>query len=187
MDNTMSPPTTKDPTTQDLHTYLKDRFEKKDGVSAILDLGLLVETKFVDDGTIEAQLDKLQDIRSRCALNEITMPDWQYAAHILLKLPSNYQHVKDVFLTTGTLKDLKVAEVRARIIETEICRKAENNPAANSLSTKTSSVKKKRPAPGKLCFKCGKEGLLNSGPFRGPEGRGARLCSILPHTTLHLT
>jgi hypothetical protein len=148
----------KEPTAQQLWEYLKTKFEKKDGVSALLDLKLLTETKLVDDGQLEAQLNNLQVIRSRCAMNDIRLEDWQYAAFILIKLPETYQHIADALLAKGSTKDLKPEDVRAKILETEIRRKADADPAAHSLSAKPAAGKPKKPPPGQECFKCGKTG-----------------------------
>jgi hypothetical protein len=50
--------------------HLRSRFEKKDGVSAILDYGKLIKMRLIDDGTLEQQLNAMQDLRSKCQLNE---------------------------------------------------------------------------------------------------------------------
>ncbi|KAF9645617.1 hypothetical protein BDM02DRAFT_3119960, partial [Thelephora ganbajun] len=104
----------KDPTAKQMWEYLQSKFEKKSGVSAIIDLGLLTHTKLVDDGTLENQLNTMQDVRSRCALNEIKFEDWQYAALILLALPETYKHITDSFLATDSVKNLKPSDVRAK-------------------------------------------------------------------------
>ena len=48
----------------ELWDHLKTKFEKKDGVSAIIDWGRLTSTKLLDDGTLEDQLNALQDLQS---------------------------------------------------------------------------------------------------------------------------
>ena len=78
--------TSRDYSAKELWDYLKTKFEKKDGVSAIIDWGSLTSTKLVDDGTLEDQLNVLQDLRSKCALNDFKYEDWQFAALILLAL-----------------------------------------------------------------------------------------------------
>ena len=40
--------------------HLKGKYEKQDGVSSLLDFATLIETKLVDDGTLEAQLNALE-------------------------------------------------------------------------------------------------------------------------------
>jgi len=56
--------TYRDLNANELWDHLKTRFEKKDGVSAIIDWGRLTSTKLLDDGTLEEQLNALQDLRS---------------------------------------------------------------------------------------------------------------------------
>ena len=156
-----------DPTANNLWAYLKNKFEKVDGVSAIIDFGSLTRARLVDDGTLEAQLNILQDLRSRCALNDFKYEDWQFAALLLLALPESYSHIKDSFLTTSTPKTLKPDDIRARILETENRRKAEADPAANILSLKPNAPAKgkgvnqrsgKRPPDNRPCHNCGKAG-----------------------------
>ncbi|KAF9648212.1 hypothetical protein BDM02DRAFT_3115680 [Thelephora ganbajun] len=108
----------RDPTAKEMWEYLQSKFEKKSEVSAIIDLGLLTQTKLIDDGTLENQLNTMQDVRSRCALNEIKFEDWQYAALILLALPETYKHITDSFLATDSVKDLNPSDVRAKAQDT---------------------------------------------------------------------
>ena len=89
------------PVSQQYWDHLKGKYEKQDGASSLLDFAALVETKLVDDGTLEAQLNALEATRSRCALNKIKLEDWQYAALLLLHLPENYKHISDSFLTNN--------------------------------------------------------------------------------------
>ena len=158
IDNTVTPITSEDPNAKQLYDYLKSKFEKQSGVSTILDLATLTQTKFLDDGTLETQLNSLQELRSRCALNKIAFEDWQFAAFILIGLPESYNHIKDSFLTTGDATNLKPADVHARIIETEIRRKAESSSSANVITSSGNKQKKKLPPVGKPCFYCNKEG-----------------------------
>ena len=90
-------------TAVDYWKHLKTKFEKQDGISALLDYANLVNTKFMDDGTIEAQINALDTTRLRCALNNIKLEDWQYAAQLLIALPSDFCHIADSFLTTGKI------------------------------------------------------------------------------------
>ena len=151
----------------ELWTYLKDQFQKKDGISAIIDFGRLIHTKFNDNGTLEKQLNDLQDLRSRCALNEFTFQDWQYAAILLLALPDSFDHVKEHFLTTPDPKNLKPDAICARILEKENRKKDEADlAAANAIASKsaaaTAKAKQKkrsnRPPNDKPCFNCGNKG-----------------------------
>ena len=149
----------RDPTVKDLWEHLKLKFEKKDGVSAILDLGQLTQSKLIDNGTLKTQLNAMQDVCSQCALNDIKFEDWQYVTLILLPLPKTYKHITDSFLTTGVAKDLKPADVCAKILETKICRKADTTSTTNALLAKPAGKKKvKKPPPDQPCFKCRKTG-----------------------------
>jgi len=105
--------------------YLKAKFEKQDGVSALLNFSSLVKTELVDNGNLEAQLNTLESMRSKCALNAIKLENWQYAALLLIHLPESYRHISDSFLTTGKIDQLDTAAVTAKIIKTEIRCKAE--------------------------------------------------------------
>ena len=149
----------RDPTAKDLWEHLKLKFEKKDGVSAILDLSQLTQSKLIDGGTLKTQLNTMQDVRSQCTLNDIKFEDWQYAALILLALPETYKHITNSFLTISIAKDPKLADVHAKILETEICHKADTTSTANALLAKPTGKKKvKKPPPDQPCFKCGKMG-----------------------------
>lgn len=109
------------PTAKLYWDYLKAKLEKADGISSLLDLTALVETKFVDDSTLETQLNLLDTIRSHCVLNGITFEDWQYAALLLVKLPDTYKFISNSFLTTGQVNKLITSTITTKIIETEIC------------------------------------------------------------------
>ena len=153
--------TTRDYSAKELWDYLKTKFEKKDGVSAIIDWGGLTSTKLVDDGTLEDQLNTLQDLRSKCALNDFKYEDWQFAALILLALPESYENIKEYFLTTPTPKTLKPEEIRARILEKQNRKKGEAEAsAANIITAKPGKKKKqgKRPPDDRPCHNCGKIG-----------------------------
>jgi hypothetical protein len=154
---TTSPATTREPTSQEMWNHLKAKFEKNDGISAILDLRFLSQTKLVDDGTLETQLNHLQDIRSRCALNDIKFEDWRYAALILLALPDTYKHITDSFLATGPAEDLKPTDVRTKILETEIRRNSDATSSHANLISARSSAKSRKSPPG-ACHHCGERG-----------------------------
>ena len=158
-----SPPVNHDATATQLWEHLKTKFEKKDGVSAIIDYGRLTRTKLIDDGTLEEQLNALQDLRSRCALNDFKYEDWQFAALILLALPDSYENVKEHFLTTPEPKNLRPDDIRARILEKQNRKKDEADIAgANIITTKSATAKSKkrgkRPPDDKPCFNCGRKG-----------------------------
>ena len=159
--------TTREANANEIWDYLKGKFEKKDGVSAIIDWGYLTRTKLVDDGTLKEQLNSLQELRSRCALNGFRYDDWQFTALLLLALPDSYENIKEHFLTTDDPKKLKPEDIRARILERQNRKQEESSqPTANIITTKPSAANKaknkgkrsKRPPDDKPCFNCGKKG-----------------------------
>ena len=103
--------TPREATAAEMWTYLKTKFEKKDGVSAIIDWGYLTHTKLVDDGTLKEQLNSFQQLRSRCALNGFKYEDWQYATLLLLTLSDSYKSIKEHFLTTDNPKKLNPDDI----------------------------------------------------------------------------
>ena len=134
-----------EPLAEDLWVHLKRKFEKKDGISAILDLAKLCQVNFVDDGNIEAQLNKYQDTRNRCILQDMKFEDWQYATFMTLHLPESYTQLKESIFNAGSPKDLKSDEVRTKIINTETRRKAEQtNSATNNMTKGKGNAKKKK-------------------------------------------
>ena len=166
---TTTPATTRSATASEMWVHLQKKFEKVDGISALLDFQAINHAKLVDDGTLDVQLDAFQDLRSRCALHGFIYDDWQFAALILIALPKSYHHVKESFLTTSTPQKLMAAEVCSRILDTERRRKAEATPTANILSTKPNAPVKggkskgknkrsKRPPDDRPCHACGKAG-----------------------------
>ena len=152
INNQANPPTLKDPNTKQLFDYLKLKFKKQSGVSTILNLATLTQTKFLDNGTLETQLNSLQELCSRCTLNKIVLKDWQFTAFILIGLPKSYNHIKDSFLITGDITALKPADVCACIIETEIHRKAESSSSSNIITSGSNKQKKSFPLSGSLAF-----------------------------------
>ena len=146
-DNATSESLTRENNADELWRYLKGKFEKKDGVSAILDYHQLIQTRFIDDGNLEKQLNDMQNLRSKCALNDFKFEDWQYAAHLLLALPSSdsFRHIKDHFLTTADPKNLDPVAIRARILELENRERAEASiAAANIIQAKPPKTKAKK-------------------------------------------
>ena len=79
-----------EPSTNQLWEHLKAHFQKKDSTSAILNFQQMVSTQFHNDDTLKNQLAAMQVLRSRCALNDFDLTDWQYANIILLALPSHW-------------------------------------------------------------------------------------------------
>ena len=134
-----------DPSASAMWVHLKSTYEKKDGVASLLDFKLLFRADLVDDGTLGDQLNRLWELRARCATNELELKDWVFAVLTLVALPSSYSHIPDSLLASGDIKDLKAETVRAKVMETEIRRNGESNSSANaiSLSTKPPDVKGK--------------------------------------------
>ena len=163
---------TKIPTAYEIWAYLSDKYKTKDGVSALLDFKKFFRATLVDDGTLENQLNLYQELRSRCSINDMKVPDWQYASLILLALPDSFTHVQESFLTTGSIKDLKSDEVRARILETENRRKEGGDASSSNFSLSSKPAKgKKTAAPSSSslnvvdksnveCFYCQKKGHM---------------------------
>ena len=131
------------PTAFDMWQHLRTKYKTRDGVTSLLNFKKFIHTSFVNDGTLEDQLNRHLELRHHCAVNDFVVPDWQYASLILLALPTSYSHVQDSFLTTSSVKNLKPDEVRSKILETEIRHKEGNTTAAYSLSTQTPAKGKK--------------------------------------------
>jgi hypothetical protein len=70
-----------------LWDHLQTWFKEKDGVSAILSYHQLITTHFIVDGTLESQLNSMQDLQSECTLNKFSFHIWQYTT-LLLALPN---------------------------------------------------------------------------------------------------
>jgi hypothetical protein len=156
-ENNKSVTTSRSPNAKEIWDFLETRYHKSDAITSLYNYRLLHQTALIDDGTLEAQINALIQIRSRCALNGLKLEDFQFAATILIALPESYSQIVDSLLTHGKLEDLSVETVQAKILETEIRRKNEANPAANAMrrSAKLSSSKDK---PKGQCFNCGKKG-----------------------------
>ena len=149
--------TTRRPTAKDVWDHLKGLYQKADAVTTLLEYRLLHRTVLNDDGNLEAQLNHLTQLRSRCALNGFGLKDYEFAATILISLPDSYSHIADFFLATTEIEDLKVEEVHEKILETEICRKSNADPTTNVIhEVGQPSILKK---PKGACFKCGQQDL----------------------------
>ena len=137
-DNTPAVTASREQTPYEKWEFLKGKYQKKDGISAIIDWGQLVKTKFVDDGDIEKQLNDMIVLRNKCHLHKFTFEDWQFAALILLALPDSLAHIKDHFLTaTSSAEGLSPDTVRAKIVEYENRKKGEAaSSSANVITTK---------------------------------------------------
>jgi hypothetical protein len=98
-----TPVTQRECTAHELWEFLRTRYEKKDGISAIIDWGNLNRLTLTDDGSVsmETQLAALATHRSRVALNGFTYEDWQFAALIVLALPPSFESLRNTFLHWG--------------------------------------------------------------------------------------
>ena len=146
------------PNAKEIWDHLQSNYQKSDAVSSLYDYRQLHRTTLIDDGTLEAQVNHLFQLRSRCALNGLKLEDYQFAATILIALPESYSHIADSLLANGKIEDLKVDTVRAKILETEVRRKGETDPAANAIRKSGRSQPPKKKAPRGTCFECGKTG-----------------------------
>ena len=96
---TGSPP--KDYSAQQLWEHLRTKYQMQSGISTALDMQQLILFAFINNGTLEVQLNQYQELRARCALNKFTFKDGMYATYVLLALPESYQAVKDSFFATN--------------------------------------------------------------------------------------
>ena len=167
-----------EPTAHQLWEHLKGRFQKKDGTSAILDFQQMVSTRFHNDDTLENQLATMQVLRSRCALNDFDLTDWQYATIVLLALPSTptYKAIKDYYLNNVEPKQLSPNTICVRVVETEAQEHSEASIATKPPKKKAAKTKKKKSPPAEYeCFNCGKKGHYISDcpePKKGPPSKG---------------
>lgn len=104
---------------ENMWNYLKSRFKKKTGTMLLMDFKRFLRSDLVDDGTLEAQLNKLTDIRFICALNDFEVQDWQFASIILLALPERYRNIADSLLPANDIKRLSIDHVKAKILDQE--------------------------------------------------------------------
>ena len=149
--------TTRRPNANEIWNHLKSQYQKTDAISSLYDYRQLHQTALIDDGTLETQINNLIQLRSRCALNGFRLDDFQFAATLLIALPESYSHIADSLLTNGKIEDLSVEAVRAKILETEVRRKNDADPAANAIRRAAQSSSSKNKQKGS-CFKCGKTG-----------------------------
>jgi len=156
--NNTTTTTKRRPNTKEIWDHLKSRYQKVDPVSSLYDYRQLLRAVLIDDGTLEAQLNQLIQIRSRCALNGLKLEDHQFAAIILISLPETYSHIADSLLATSKIEDLTVEGVQAKILETEVRRKGETDPAANMIRNAGRSSTPKKKGPKGACYNCGKVG-----------------------------
>ena len=157
---------TRDPSAQDMWDHLESRFQKKDAFSAFLDIRLFLRATLTDDGTLEAQLNKLTELRAAAATSGFTVEDWQFASIMLIALPQSYEHIKYTLLATDGVTTLNPAAVRSCILETEARHNTDPSTGGISLSAGNSNNNKKgkgkrppKPPPGVGdCWHCGKPG-----------------------------
>ena len=93
----------KDYSAQQLWEHLHTKYQIQLGISTALDMQQLISFAFIDNGTLEAQLNQHQELRARCTLNKFTFEDGMYTTYVLLALPESYQAVKDSFFATNVI------------------------------------------------------------------------------------
>ena len=151
-------------------SHLADKYKKKDGVTAAMDWGNLIEDRFKSDIRMEEQI----------ALSRFTFPNWQFALLILLRLPDGFEFLKSSFL--DGLEDptkLSLDTVIKRVIDRDNRTTAEvqANAIASSSKAPSSSTakeekkkgkkkekskeKKEKKSPPGACHHCGQEGHWN--------------------------
>ena len=86
------------PTAAEVWSHLADKYKKKDGVTAAMDWGNLIEDRFKSDICMEEQIASHLSRRSKIALSGFTFPNWQFALLILLRLPDGFEFLKSSFL-----------------------------------------------------------------------------------------
>ena len=116
--------TTRPPNAKEIWEHLKFRYQKQDPRSKLDDLRLLLRPSFVDDGSLEAQLNNLIQVRSRCVLHGLTFEDYLLASIILAFLPDSYLPMAESLVATNGVRALTVEGVCVKILETENLRKA---------------------------------------------------------------
>jgi hypothetical protein len=150
--------TTRRPNAQELWDHLKSRYEKSDPITGLRYFGQLVRTEFVDDGTLEDQINKLTMLRFRCTVNGYELSDHQFAATLLVSLPESYSHFIECLLANRRLQDFTVEEVRAKILQAESMRKYSADRAASDEHPRAAPTPRSKKGPKVACFKCGTRG-----------------------------
>ena len=125
----------KDGTAKQLWDYLEIKYSKKEGITSFYEFGALFRCNLVDDGTLEQQINKMSDMRSICTMNDFEFKDWQFATLILHALPPSYRHIPDNILASTKIKDIKFADICAKILEAESLRKGDMTTSANLLAS----------------------------------------------------
>ena len=169
---------TSPPTAHEVWQHLATKYKKKDGVTAAMDWGNLIENQFKSDVRMEEQITSHLSRRSKIALSGFTFPDWQFALLILLRLPDGFEFLKSSFL--DGLEDpttLSLDMVVKRVIDRDNRTTAEvqaNTMASSSKAPKSSAKeekkgkkkekskeKKEKKSPPRACHHCGQEGHWN--------------------------
>ena len=168
------------PTAAEVWSHLATKYKKKDGVTAAMDWGNLIEDQFKSDIRMEEQIASHLSRRSKIALSRFTFPDWQFALLILLRLPDRFEFLKSSFL--DSLEDptkLSLDMVIKRVIDwdnrttTEVqanaimssskapsSSKAKEEKKKGKKKEKSKEKKEKKSPPG-ACHHCGQEGHWN--------------------------
>jgi len=157
--------------------FLKEHFERKDGINAVIDLGNYTRLTLLDSEPMESQLAKHATQCARLAINGYPFDDHIVASFILLALPPSFESIKTHFLDgLEDPKTLNLNTVTARIIECDQRVRSEQS-SANAITgpPKAGNKKKgkakfkgkpknkdKKEKPPGACWHCGKEGHWNS-------------------------
>ena len=104
---------------QEMWDHLKVKFEKQKGIAPLFTYLNMNHAKLVDNGTMEAQLNKLDSLRMEAVLHKYVVQDWQYASIILGALPDSYRNILNTILPITTVKNLLIDNVKAKILDQE--------------------------------------------------------------------
>jgi len=128
--------------------YLKDRFEKKDGINAIINFGNLTRATLSDANPMETQIANLVTQRSRLATNGFKLEDHVFAAIILLALPSSFESIQTHFLDgLDDPTSLSPTTVIARIIEKDARSRNESPSMQSPVPPKPANQRRASPNP----------------------------------------
>jgi len=161
----------------DMWDFLQKRFEKKDGINTVIDLGNYTRLTLSDSEPMESQLAKRATQRAHLAINGYPFNDHIVASFILLALPPSFESIKTHFFNgLEDPKTLNLNTVTTCIIEHDQRVRSEQS-SANAITgpPKASNKKKgkakfkgkpknkdKKEKPPGAYWHCGKEDHWNS-------------------------
>ena len=108
-----TPEVTQEPSAHKYWTFLKNHFEKKDRVSAVLNYCQYINTHFVDNRNMEAQMNKYTELQTTCTLNGYKLSKFIHATHLLMALPNtpSYKQIVNYFFTSVEHNKFKLDDV----------------------------------------------------------------------------